>query len=98
MDQQLDSMKDHIDNDGRDPKLYVEVNIGKSGMEKIVVYEGDSAEWLATQFCQKHNLNPEMKEKLKLLLDEQIAGVLPKIVEDDDADADDSFGNEKNKH
>ena len=91
-------MKDHIDNDGREPKLLIEVNIGKHGMQKIVVYDGDSAEYLADQFCQKYGLNSDMKEKLRRLLDEQIAGVLPKIVEDDDADADDSFGNEKKKN
>ena len=77
-------MQDRIDE--RDPKLYVDVNIGKSGMERIVVYEGDTAESLAEQFCQKHKLNKDMKEKLKVLLDQQIAGVLPKIMEDEDLD------------
>lgn len=77
-------MQDRIDE--RDPKLYVDVNIGKNGMERIVVYEGDTAEGLANKFCQKHSLNDDMKEKLKLLLDQQIAGVLPKIMEDDDQD------------
>lgn len=34
---------EEIDERG-DPKLYVDVNIGKaSGMERIVVYEGDTA-------------------------------------------------------
>jgi len=80
-------MQDRIDE--RDPKLYVDVNIGKNGMERIVVYEGDTAEGLAIKFCEKHNLNEDMKEKLKVLLDQQIAGVLPKILEDDDADGDD---------
>ena len=50
-------------------------------MERIVVYEGDTAEGLAIKFCQKHDLNDDMKEKLKLLLEQQIAGVLPKIME-----------------
>ena len=42
VDQQLSDMQDKIDE--RDPKLYVDVNIGKNGMERIVVYEGDTAE------------------------------------------------------
>ena len=50
-------------------------------MERIVVYEGDTAETLAREFCEKNGLNDEMFEKLKVLLDQQIAGVLPKIVE-----------------
>jgi len=33
-----------------------------------------------------------MKEKLKLLLEQQIAGVLPKIMEDDDANSDEESG------
>lgn len=53
-------------------------------MERIVVYEGDTAEGLAIKFCEKHELNDDMKEKLRLLLEQQIAGVLPKIMEDDD--------------
>ena len=84
VDQQLNEMQDRIDE--RDPKLYVDVNIGKNGMERIVVYEGDTAESLADQFCEKHKLNKDMKEKLKVLLDQQIAGVLPKIMEDEDLD------------
>jgi hypothetical protein len=56
-------------NDERDPKLYVDVNIGKSGVERIVVYEGDTAQSLATDFCIKHNLKPEMREKLITLLE-----------------------------
>jgi hypothetical protein len=80
----LSDIGDRIDE--RDPKLYVDVNIGKSNMERIVVYEGDTANSLTEKFCEKHNLNEEMKEKLRDLLEVQIAGVLPKIVEDEDLD------------
>merc|ERR1712166_490938 len=84
VDKQLDQMDDKVDE--RDPKLYVDVNIGKSGVERIVVYEGDTADSLATEFCLKHNLKPEMREKLVILLEQQIAGVLPKIEEGEDGD------------
>lgn len=70
--------------DERDPKLYVDVNIGKSECERIVVYEGDSAEQLAIDFCKKHGLEDDMHSKLVVLLEQQIAGVLPKIMEGDD--------------
>jgi len=94
VDQQLSKIDDKIDE--RDPKLYVDVNIGKTGtekhMERITVFEGDTAEQLATEFCQKHNLNDDMKEKLKVMLEQQIAGVLPKIMEDDGADDEDTEG------
>jgi hypothetical protein len=78
----LDEIGDRIDE--RDPKLYVDVNIGKNQMERIVVYEGDTADSLTQKFCEKHNLSDDMKVKLKSLLEQQIAGVLPKIVEDED--------------
>lgn len=95
VDQQLSKISDKIDE--RDPKLYVDVNIGKTGtekhMERITVYEGDTAEQLATEFCEKHNLNDDMKEKLKIMLEQQIAGVLPKIMEDEgNDDEEDSEG------
>ncbi len=51
----MNEISDRIDE--RDPKLYVDVNIGKNGMERIVVYEGDTAESLAESFCQKHKLD-----------------------------------------
>jgi hypothetical protein len=38
-------------------------------VERIVVYEGDTADSLATDFCDKHNLKPEMREKLVVLLE-----------------------------
>ena len=52
-----------------EPKLYVDVNIGKQGMERIVVYEGDTAESLAREFCIENGLAQDMEEKLKILLD-----------------------------
>ena len=52
-----------------DPKLYVDVNIGKQGMERIIVYEGDTAEGLAREFCEKNGLSEEMEEKLRILLE-----------------------------
>lgn len=55
-------------------------------MERIVVYEGDTAESLANKFCETHKLDRNMYDKLITLLDQQIAGVLPKIVEDEDMD------------
>jgi hypothetical protein len=88
VDKQLNEMSDRIDE--RDPKLYVDVNIGKNGMERITVFEGDTAEQLASDFAKKHKLNSDMKAKLVALLDQQIAGVLPKIAEDDEYDQEDN--------
>lgn len=66
-------------------------------MERIVVYEGDTAEGLSKEFCEKNGLNKEMEEKLRILLEQQIAGVLPKIIEDNANESEDEesekFGN-----
>ena len=53
-------------------------------MELIVVYEGYTADSLTQKLCEMHNLSDDMKVKLKSLLEQQIAGVLPKIVEDEE--------------
>lgn len=61
--------------------LYVDVNLGNSGTQRIVVFEGDTAEGLAEKFSTEYNLDEGMKEKLTLMLQQQIAGVLEKIEE-----------------
>jgi hypothetical protein len=43
--------------------------VGRQSLERIIVYEGDTAESLAKAFCLKNNLPEEMEEKLKLSLD-----------------------------
>lgn len=47
VNKQLDNMFEN-EQEERDPKLYVDVNIGsKTGMQRIVVYEGDTPDNLA---------------------------------------------------
>lgn len=74
VDRQLEQLEDYnnIPESAKgDPKLYVDVNIGKQGgMERIIVYEGDTAQKLAKEFCAKHGLNKEMQDKLILLLEQ----------------------------
>ena len=65
-------------------------------MERIVVYEGDTADGLAKEFCGKNGLNKDMEGKLKLLLEQQIAGVLPKINEnEEEVDSEDQEESDK---
>lgn len=68
----------------REPMLYVDVNLGTSGTQRIVVYEGDTAEGLAEKFSLEFNLDESMKDKLTQMLQQQIAGVLEKIDEDEE--------------
>jgi hypothetical protein len=48
--------------------LYVDVNIGPDKSERIVVFEGDTAEDLASSFCEEWSLSEVMREKLTELL------------------------------
>ena len=64
------------------PLLFVDVNLGPGRSERIVVYEGDTAEKLAEEFTQKHGLDDSLKEKLVKLLENQIAGLLARIDEE----------------
>ena len=58
------------------------MNLGPGKSERIVVYEGDTAESLADKFAQSHGLDLNMRGKLAQLLDSQIAGLLEKIEEE----------------
>ena len=44
-----------------------------------MVFEGDTAQALAREFCERHNLDEETEERLDQLLQQQIASVLTKI-------------------
>ena len=54
--------------DGRDPKLYVDVNVANFGLQRIVVYEGDTVESLVSDFVKRCPIDEFMVEKLKTLL------------------------------
>lgn len=63
-----------------------------------MVFEGDTAPELAKQFCLEHNLDEETQEKLQELLEQQMAGVLPKIDEDEygsEGDEEERWGTDK---
>lgn len=64
------------------PLLFVDVNLGPGRAERIVVYEGDTAEQLAEEFTNKHGLDENLKEKLVKLLENQISSLLVKIDEE----------------
>ena len=62
-----------------EPKLYVDVNIGGERVVRIIVYEGDTPNALAEEFCEKHFLDDGMKKKMESLLEKEMKGVLAKL-------------------
>ena len=71
--------------------LFVDVNLGRGVMKRIILYEGDDPNHIAEMFSKDNNLESHMRSKLERLLKKQIDGVLSKIEEDDeDADSNDN--------
>ena len=68
--------------DGPEPLLFVDVNLGDVS-ERITVMEGDTADSLTEEFGKKHNLDENMKVKLRTMLQQQIDGILEKIEEEE---------------
>jgi len=50
------------------PLLFIDINITPTRQERIQVYDGDTPEDLAAEFCQLHNLNSKMQEKMTKML------------------------------
>ena len=66
-----------------EPLLYVEIDIGGGRTERITVYENVSAAKLASDFCQRHGLNPHLYEyRLATLIAEQRQQALSSGVND----------------
>jgi hypothetical protein len=75
---------------GKEPKLFVDVNVANFGLRRIVVYEGDSVDSLVADFVKRCPIDEAMTEKLRELLKKQMDGILERIDEDvDNADEDD---------
>lgn len=68
----------------REAKLYVDVNVANFGIKRIIVYEGDTVESLVADFVKRCPIDEFMVEKLKLLLQQQMDGVLERIDEDEE--------------
>jgi len=70
--------------------LYVDVNVANFGIKRIIVYEGDTVESLVADFVKRCPIDEFMIEKLKLLLQQQMDGVLERIDEDEEQKTDQS--------
>lgn len=84
--------KDNQGGDEREAKLYVDVNVANFGIKRIIVYEGDTVESLVSDFVKRCPIDEFMVEKLKLLLQQQMDGVLERIDEDEEQKTENSVG------
>ncbi len=92
----IDDLQDEMEGeDEREPKLYVDVNVANFGLQRIIVYEGDTVDSLVADFVKRCPIDEFMVEKLKTLLQQQIDGVLERIDEDEDlSELDDNHSQE----
>ena len=68
----------------------MDVNVANFGIKRIIVYEGDTVESLVADFVKRCPIDEFMIEKLKLLLQQQMDGVLERIDEDEERRTDQS--------
>ena len=61
----------------------MDVNVANFGLQRIVVYDGDTVDSLVADFVKRCPIDEFMIEKLKLLLQQQMDGVLERIDEDE---------------
>ena len=73
------------------------MNVANFGLQRIVVYDGDTVESLVADFVKRCPIDEFMIEKLKLLLQQQMDGVLERIDEDEDVEASDDDENGQGK-
>lgn len=66
------------------PVLYVDINLGKNRVERLMVYENEDPVEVAQVFATRTGINEKMKVKLEEMLKEQLAGLLSRINEEED--------------
>lgn len=52
-------------NDQTKPTLQLNINIAPGVTETMIMYEGDTAETVAKDFCQKHGLNLDLETAMQ---------------------------------
>jgi len=68
-----------------DEKLYIDVNLGEN-VERIIVRKGDTAEGLAAKFAEEHGLSEAVRQKLEVLIQDQMKSLLDNIEEEAEID------------
>jgi hypothetical protein len=65
------------------PILFLDVNLGKDRVERLVIYDGDDPFAVADEFCAKHCLEEKKKKKLAKVIKKQLDSLLTRIDEDE---------------
>ena len=63
--------------ESKEAMLYLDVNIGGGRTERLVIFEGESAESLTNAFANKHKLDGKKRIKLCKIVAQQIQALNP---------------------
>ncbi|CAI2374770.1 unnamed protein product [Moneuplotes crassus] len=66
------------------PILFLDVNLGKDKVERLVIFDGDDPQTVAEEFCQKNGLEEKKRKKLAKVIKKQLDSLLTRIDEDED--------------
>ena len=66
------------------PILFLDVNLGKDKVERLVIYDGDDPYAVADEFCARYALEDKKKRKLAKVIKKQLDSLLTRIDEDED--------------
>ena len=66
------------------PILFLDVNLGKDRVERLVIYDGDDPFQVAEEFCKTNGLEPRKQKKLAKVIKKQLDSLLTRIDEDED--------------
>jgi len=63
--------------------IYIDVNLGGTKVQRILIREGDSIEFVVEEFAKAFSLSNKKKMKLYKVIHKQLQGYLPCIEEED---------------
>lgn len=69
--------------DEKYPILFLDVNLGKGKVDRLIIMDGDDPMKVADEFCEQHTLSDKKKKKLKNVIKQQLRGMLTKIPEEE---------------
>lgn len=72
--------------EGEEPLLFVDVNLGMQEKTRIALYEKSNPEKVAKKFVKENGLDKNILENLTNLLKEQMASALTNINEEEESD------------
>lgn len=82
--QEQPDLEQQEEEDEKFPILFLDVNLGKGKVDRLVIMDGDDPLEIANKFCELHQLTDKKKRKLISVIKQQLTGMLTRIDEDEE--------------